>query len=158
MGACGSLQYQPEFGHGTGHCNCWHNPSPELTSEKLGMHFGKEILCLWNSPSQLLQTSWHSDWQVYRVWPLLATHGDVSMKQASLFKLNEQLLLRTGPRLLSKDWSRVLVLFPRPLRLSLRHAGLVTFSQLGNVRSVKRRHRFSFSLWKNFWPSLFWLL
>lgn len=71
-----------------------------------------------------------------RVWPLLVTHGPVWIKQASLVKLDEQELFETGASLLIKFWSRPLVSFPRPLRLLVRQAGLVTASQLGSERSV----------------------
>lgn len=67
------------------------------------------------------------------------SHGAASVKQTNLFKLTEQLLLRTEVRLLSEDCSRVLVLFPRLLRLPSTHAGLVSAAQLGSLRSAKGR-------------------
>lgn len=94
------------------------------------------MLYLCNSSLQLSLTSLRSDWHVSRVWPLLVTHGPVWRKQASLVKSDEQELFETGASLLIKFWSRALVSFPRPLRLLVRQAGLVTASQLGSERSV----------------------
>ena len=73
------------------------------------------------------------------MWPFWVSHGAASVKQTSLFKLTEQLLLRTEARLLSEDCSLVLVLFPRLLRLPSTHAGLVSAAQLGSLRSAKGR-------------------
>ena len=74
--------------------------------------------------------------------PSLLTHGAVSTKQANFFKLTEQLVLRTGTRLLSEAWSRDFVVFPRTLKLSSRHAGWLTVSQVGNFVSEKTKRLF----------------
>ena len=71
--------------------------------------------------------------------PSLVTHGVVSTKQANFFKLtlSEQLVLRTGTRLLREAWRLVLVVFPRALKLSSRHAGWLAVPQFGSLVSAK---------------------
>lgn len=113
------------------------------------MHCGKKMLCLLNSSPHLSLTSWHNDWHAWRVEPSLVTHGAVSMKHANFFKLTEQLVLRTGTRLLSEAWSRALVVFPSPLKLSSRHAGWLAVSQFGNLVSAKQKDNYLDSFFSN---------